>query len=234
MKTISTNEDLLELLDELLKENTSFDWDSFYIDREKKVPFFANHPDENVVAYFEQGYFLERQKVLELGCGPGRNAIYFAEKGCEVDAVDASAEALKWAMERADENNVNVNFIMENLFKLSIAEGSYDVVYDSGCFHHIAPHRRGNYINLIKRALKPNGYFALNCFAVGGKYGGADLTDLEVYRQRSLHGGLGFTEEKLRTIFHQFQELEIRKMRLTENKDIFALDGLLTALFKKR
>jgi len=232
-ETIYNYDDLLNMLDQLIKENSRFNWDNFYSDREKNIPFFVNHPDENLVEYFENKLFLSGGKVLELGCGPGRNAIFFAENGCTVDAVDLSEEALQWGRERASEKNLLVNFINKNIFDLQIDQGTYDIVYDSGCFHHIAPHRRMSYINLIKRALKPNGFFAITCFVVGGKFGGADITDWDVYRLMSLNGGLGFTEDKLRRIFSDFKEMEIRIMNQnTEKIDVFATEGLLTALFK--
>lgn len=231
-ETIHDYEDLLDMLDSLLREPTQF-WDQFYSDREKGVPFFTNSPDENLVGYFENK-LLRPGKVLELGCGPGRNAIYFAEKGCTVDAVDLSQESLKWAKERAIKKNVIVNFIKENIFELDIEEGTYDIVYDSGCFHHIAPHRRMSYINLVKKALKPNGFFAITCFVQGGELGGAEISDWEVYRLQSLKGGLGYTEEKLRSIFKDFREIEIRKMKeIKQPAEVFGVYGLLTALFKK-
>jgi SAM-dependent methyltransferase len=231
-ETIYDYDDLLEMLDSLLREPSQF-WNKFYSDREKGVPFFTNSPDENLVSYFDRK-FLKPGKVLELGCGPGRNAIYFAEKGCTIDAVDLSQETLKWAEERAIEKNVNVNFINENIFDLHIEEGIYDIVYDSGCFHHIAPHRRMSYINLVKRALKPNSLFAITCFLQGGELGGAELSDWEVYRLRSLQGGLGYTEEKLRSIFREFKEIEIRKMKVIEQpNDVFGVPDFLTALFQK-
>jgi len=231
-ETIYDYEDLLEMLDSLLREPTQF-WDKFYSDREKGVPFFTNSPDENIVGYFEKKLF-RPGKVLELGCGPGRNAIYFAEKGCNIDAVDLSQESLKWAEERAIEKNVSVNFINENIFELDIEEGTYDIVYDSGCFHHIAPHRRMSYINLVKKALKPNGFFAITCFVQGGELGGAEISDWEVYRLQSLRGGLGYTEEKLRSIFKDFREIEIRKMKeIKQPNEVFGVSGLLTALFQK-
>jgi len=231
-ETIYDYEDLLEMLDSLLREPTQF-WDKFYSDREKGVPFFTNSPDENIVGYFEKKLF-RPGKVLELGCGPGRNAIYFAEKGCNIDAVDLSQESLKWAEERAIEKNVSVNFINENIFELDIEEGTYDIVYDSGCFHHIAPHRRMSYINLVKKALKPNGFFSITCFVQGGEFGGAEISDWEVYRLQSLRGGLGYTEEKLRSIFKDFREIEIRKMKeIKQPNEVFGVSGLLTALFQK-
>jgi SAM-dependent methyltransferase len=225
-------EDLLKMLDSLLREPTQF-WNSFYSDRDKAVPFFANSPDENLVSYFEKELFIQG-KVLELGCGPGRNAIYFAEKGCIVDAVDLSQESLKWATERAKEKNVSVNFINENIFELDIEEGTYDIVYDSGCFHHIAPHRRMSYLNLVKKALKPNGFFAITCFVQGGELGGAEISDWEVYRLRSLKGGLGYSDEKLRIIFRDLKEIEIRKMKEIEQpNDVFGVPDFLTGLFQK-
>lgn len=48
-KTIYSHEDLLLMLDSLLKEQSTFNWDSFYSDREKAVPFFIDAPDESLV-----------------------------------------------------------------------------------------------------------------------------------------------------------------------------------------
>ncbi|HHK5542523.1 MULTISPECIES: class I SAM-dependent methyltransferase [Bacillus cereus group] len=230
-ETISSYEDLLNMLDSLLREPTQF-WDDFYSNREKEIPFFTNKPDENLVSYFEKK-LLNPGKVLELGCSPGRNAIYFAENGCLVDAVDLSQESIQWATERSKEKNVNVNFIHDNIFDLQMEKGTYDIVYDSGCFHHIAPHRRMSYINLVKKALKPGGYFAITCFVQGGELGGADITDWEVYRLRSLKGGLGFTDEKLRTIFKDFSEIEIRRMKgIKQSNEVFGVPALWAALFR--
>ena len=234
MKEIITSyDDVMEMLDSLLREPTEF-WEDFYSDREKEIPFFVNKPDENLVEYFEKKLF-KRGKVLEFGCGPGRNAIYFAEKGCLVDAVDLSQKSIQWATERANEKNVNVNFICDNIFNLQIEEGIYDYVYDTGCFHHIAPHRRMNYIDLVNKALKPGGYFSINCFVRGGELGGADITDWDVYRLQSLKGGLGFTDEKLRAIFKDFTEIKIRRMKeMKQSSEVFGVSALLTALFKKK
>lgn len=232
-ETIHTYEDLLEMLDSLLREPSGF-WNKFYMDREKKIPFFANKPDENLVSYYERKLAVPKT-VLELGCGPGRNAIYLAEKGAVVDAVDLSSESLCWAKERADERGVSVNFIQSNIFDLPIKPEAYEMIYDSGCFHHIAPHRRMQYIELLQKALKPRGHFAITCFIQGGELGGSDISDWEVYRSRSLNGGLGFTEEKLRTIFQDFEEVEIRKMKdAREDEEVFGVPALWTALFRKK
>ncbi|MET4655094.1 cyclopropane fatty-acyl-phospholipid synthase-like methyltransferase [Exiguobacterium sp. PvP048] len=210
-ETIRTHDDLLQMLDALLREPTAF-WDGFYADRTKRIPFFVDKPDENLVRYVEQ-LEIPVNRVLELGSGPGRNALYLAEHGSQVDAVDLAKTSVDWANDRARERQLDVSFRQANLFDLSFEQGAYDFVYDSGCFHHIAPHRRNDYIRVVSDALRPGGCFALTCFVEGGQYGGSDITDWEVYRQRSLNGGLGFTEEKLRSIFDTFEVLDIRLMQ---------------------
>jgi len=231
-ETIRTHDDLLQMLDALLREPTAF-WDGFYADRTKRIPFFVDKPDENLVRYVEQ-LEIPVNWVLELGSGPGRNALYLAEHGSQVDAVDLAKTSVDWANDRARERQLDVSFRQANLFDLSFEQGAYDFVYDSGCFHHIAPHRRNDYIRVVSDALRPGGCFALTCFVEGGQYGGSDITDWEVYRQRSLNGGLGFTEEKLRSIFDTFEVLDIRLMQEAAPTDsVFGLSGLWTALFRK-
>ncbi|WP_332650031.1 class I SAM-dependent methyltransferase [Lysinibacillus sp. 54212] len=229
---VKTNQDLLQLLDNLLREPTQF-WDDFYQDQKKPIPFFKNIPDEHLVSYFERE-MIRPTKVLELGCGAGRNAIYLAKKGCSVDGVDLSEQALQWAKERAEKESVNIHFICQDIFDLPLQENSYGLIYDSGCFHHLAPHRRISYLQLVEKLLKPNGYFAICTFEENGPYGGSSITDEEVYIKRSLDGGLGYTAHKLREIFQSFDDIEIRNMAF-ENlpDDRFGLDGFLIGLFKK-
>lgn len=92
----------MQMLDDYLS-NSQIHWDDFYSNREKMIPFFENKPDENLVSYLTQG-LLKGGNALELGCGPGRNAIYLAENYFQVDAVDLSEESLNWAAERANQS----------------------------------------------------------------------------------------------------------------------------------
>lgn len=228
---IKSNEDLLVLLDGLLREPQHF-WNDFY-DTFQNIPFFVNKPDENLVHYFEKN-MINPGKVLEIGCGAGRNAIYLAKNGCSVVGVDISDKALKWAQRRMNEENVNIEFVCANIFELDYEQNSFDFIYDSGCFHHIAPHRRVSYIDMIDKLLKPGGYFALCSFEENGAYGGSAMTDEEVYLKQSLEGGLGYTQNQLKEVFHFLEEIEIRKMLSRSSEDLyFGLDGFIVGLFKK-
>ncbi|WP_342479296.1 class I SAM-dependent methyltransferase [Paenibacillus sp. FSL H7-0350] len=230
-ETIYSHEDTLRMLDTFFREEGEW-WDEFYADKEKGIPFFRDCPDENLVESFSGGV-LTPGRVLELGCGGGRNAVYMARQGCKVDAVDISQAAVNWGMERAAAHQVEVNFTCGNIFDLELTPGSYDLIYDSGCFHHIYPHRRATYLELLDRALTPGGYFGLTCFAAGSM--GAEITDWEVYRQRRMRGGLGFTEEQLETFFGSYENIRFRRMRQTEqSENLFGEAFLWTALFRKR
>ena len=229
-KLIYTMHDVLEMLDKLLQDRQERWWDEFFSDRGKECPFFVEWPDENLVAHFDSAE-LHPGRALELGCGHGRNALFLARKGCQVDAVDFSEEAIAWAKERAGSAELNVNFMCQSIFDLDIRSREYDIVYDSGCFHHLPPHRRQSYVELVTRALKPTGDFALACFTPEG---GSGLTDAEVYQQRKLGGGLGYTDTQLREIFsHAFNIVSLRRMKeMSSDAKLFGKEFLWAMLMK--
>ncbi|AKG36165.1 class I SAM-dependent methyltransferase [Paenibacillus durus] len=232
---IKKPEDVLTMLDSLMREPAPF-WNHFYSDRTKRIPFFVEYPDENLVSYIESG-MLNKGRMLELGCGPGRNAIYATLNGYAVDAIDISEEAITWAMERAKERNISVNFECKSVFNLQYME-EFDFVYDSGCLHHLWPHRRVGYIQMISNALKSKGYFGLTCFAPGfTEIGGAyELTDWEIYRERSMKGGQAYSKEKLIDILGDYFDLiELRAMNECNDLDMkFGVPFLWASLWRKK
>ncbi|MFJ4981327.1 class I SAM-dependent methyltransferase [Streptomyces coeruleorubidus] len=177
-------------------------------------------------------------RALDLGCGPGRNALYLAEQGFEVDAVDLSPAAVDWARERAREAGTDgVRFHCGDAFALAGTElaGPYDLVHDSGCFHHLPPHRRISYLALLDDVLAPGGLFSLTCFAAGADGMGSELSDADFYREANgLGGGLAYTPESLREIFSGLTEVELRRMRdEPEESACFGESFLWTALFRR-
>ncbi len=184
-------------LDALLAGREDDWWNSFYANRAKPCPFFVASPDECLAKWVDEGV-LRRGRALELGCGGGRNAVFLARSGFTVEGVDYSQAAIDWARERTAQAGVDVLLRRQSVFDLGVDAGGYDLVYDSGCFHHIAPHRRRQYVELVTTALKPGGWFGMTCFKPEG---GSGYTDAEVYERRSLGGGLGYTAERLREIW---------------------------------
>lgn len=243
-RNIRTVDDVLHLLDGLFAPeadrwtaDAASWWDTFYADRTKPVPFFVAKPDENLADYLARG-LLTPGRALDLGCGPGRNALHLASVGFQVDAVDLSPAAIGWAEDRAREaapaTRDRVRFHHGDAFDLTRADlsGPYDLIYDSGCFHHLPPHRRISYLALLDRVLAPGGHLVLTCFAAGAM--GSELPDAAFYQDSRLHGGLAYTPAALRRIFADLTELELRRMRdQAPESPHFGEPFLWTALFRR-
>lgn len=229
MTLVRTADDLLTLLDDLLAGQDGARWDAFFADRAAPCPFFVDVPDENLVEWCDTG-LVTPGRVLELGCGNGRNAVHLARRGGTVDAVDFSAEALAWAREQAAAAGVEVAFHERSIFDLDPEPGSYDLVYDGGCFHHVAPHRRPQYVDLVRRALAPGGRFGLVCFRPDG---GGGLTDREVYERRTLGGGLGYSEEQLRSLWGDGFTVEVLRPMRSGGDGVYG-EGFLSVLLATR
>ncbi|NEC10434.1 class I SAM-dependent methyltransferase [Streptomyces sp. SID7909] len=243
-RTVRTVEDVLALLDGLFVSESGSDhlaagdgkdfWDRFYADRSRPVPFFPAKPDESLAGYLERG-LIAPGRALDLGCGAGRNALYLASLGFEVDAVDLSPVAIAWARERVAGAGAEARFVCGDAFALAGTElsGPYDLVVDSGCFHHLPPHRRVSYLALLDRVLAPGGHLALTCFAAGEEGMGSELADADLYREGRLHGGLAYTPASLRWIFSDLVEVELRRMRDEPPGSPHFGEGFLwTALFR--
>ncbi|MFC2073087.1 methyltransferase domain-containing protein [Chloroflexota bacterium] len=71
-------------------------------------------------------------KALDLACGTGRNALFLAEKGYEVTAIDISPTAIKLAKNKAMAKGLKINWIVADLDSFKIC-GQYDVI--SNFFH---------------------------------------------------------------------------------------------------
>ncbi|BAU85018.1 type 11 methyltransferase [Streptomyces laurentii] len=225
-RTTRTTDDTLRLLDGLFADDHT-KWQGFYEDRDRPVPFFADKPDESLAGHLDQGPPPSSGRALDLGCGPGRNSLHLARHGYEVDAVDLSADALAWARERVREAGPEVGdrvrFLHGDVFGPDLPEvgdaGPYDLIHDSGCFHHLAPHRRATYRKFVARHLAPGGHFSLVCFASGPGGMGSELPDAAFYRDRSLHGGLAYTPAALRALFSGPQPADLTEIALRRMRD---------------
>ena len=230
---IYTHDDVLRMFDDLLESKGGAWWSEFFADRSKPCPFFVEWPDENLAEWFGAG-LLTPGRVLELGCGNGRNATYLAGLGCGVDAVDFSPRAIEWARERATSAGASVALQCCSIFDAAFPAGAYDLVYDSGCFHHVPPHRRPDYVALVRRALKPGGSYGLVCFRPEG---GSGYTDQQVYEQAGLGGGLGYSEDRLRALWGKapFCLRVLRQMNKTDGQGpCFGEDFLWVLLATKQ
>ena len=202
---IADDDALQALLDSLLAGQAAGRWDDFYADRARPCPFFVDAPDESLAQWLrELPPPTGPARALDLGCGHGRHARHLARHGYTVTGVDYAPAAIAWARDASRGSGLAIDWQCRSVFDLDLAAGQFDLVYDSGCFHHIAPHRRPGYVQRVATLLRPGGWFGLACFRPEG---GSGLTDLQVYEQRTLGGGLGFSETQLRAIWSAAVEI---------------------------
>lgn len=67
-------------------------------------------------------------KALDVACGAGRNAIFLAQAGYQVDAIDISSEGLSLARQKAASQGLSINWIEHDLDQVFQFDPDYDLI----------------------------------------------------------------------------------------------------------
>lgn len=135
------------------------DWDSFYKQNNVEImPWYEKNLDLDLS---EEVQFLKKGNFLDLGTGPGTQAIELAKRGFRVTGSDIS----RLAIEKARLSTKNVNFEIDDILNSKFESESFDYILDRGCFHVLSIDDRATYLSQIKRILKKNGIIFLKCMS---------------------------------------------------------------------
>ena len=96
--------------------------------------------------------------ILDLGCGPGRDAKIFAGRGFKVIGVDLSESMIKAAKERVK----NAEFRVMDMLKLDFKDNYFDGIWASASFVHIPKRGIPKALKEARRVLKEKGIFYLS------------------------------------------------------------------------
>lgn len=127
-------------------------------------PWDIGRPQPAFVELVSAGEF-NKGSVLDVGCGTGENALYFAENGFSTVGVDLSSRAIVAAKAKANERKLGVDFRLANALSLDLEGGYFDNVIDSGLFHTFNDSDRVSFANEIARVLKADGRYFMLCFS---------------------------------------------------------------------
>jgi SAM-dependent methyltransferase len=108
-------------------------WDERY--KSGDTPWDSGRPSEEMVRVLAETNIVPCRAV-ELGCGTGTNAVWLAQRGFDVTAIDISPLALAQAQRRAADAGVRVRFLQANVLAPSPElTGPFDFLFDRGCYH---------------------------------------------------------------------------------------------------
>jgi len=149
---------------------------------------------------------LPRGRALDVAMGSGRNAVYLATVGFEVEGVDNSRKAIEEALSLAQEKGVSIKTRVEDLEKVPyFEEGAYDLVV---CFNYL----QRSLIPQMKKWVKPGGMLVYETFIVDqARFGKPRNPDYLLRHNELLH------------IFRDFRVLRYREGILGGKKAIASI-----------
>ena len=160
----------------------------------KTIDYYNKHAEEFTASTFEvdmeslyQPFLVELQegaRILDVGCGPGRDTLAFKNKGYQVDAIDYSEELVKKATQLT-----GIPVRLQSFYEID-ADQAYDGIWACASLLHCERTRLKEVIGKLLSALKPNGMLYMSF-----KYGNGDrqkegrqFTDLDEVQAKALLG----------------------------------------------
>ena len=172
------------------------DWEQLYQEKPvESMPWFNPNLDSDLDQALTK-LNIQSGTALDLGTGPGTQAIALAERGFNVTATDLSATAIEKAQAIAQQKGLDISWKQDDILNTQLDQ-TFDFVLDRGCFHVFPPERRQDYLRVVERLIKPNGYLFLKCFS-----------HLETREE----GPYRFTPEEIKEIFsNQFNVISVEE-----------------------
>jgi len=121
---------------------------------------FERHPFEfRITTRMMDRYVKPGERILDIGGGPGRYSLYFAQKGCDVTLIDLSPENAAFAKSRADEGGLALTALSGDAREADrLVPGGFDHVFLMGPLYHLPRERdRVKAVNAALSLLKEGG-----------------------------------------------------------------------------
>jgi SAM-dependent methyltransferase len=145
-------------------------WDALY--RAGCTSWDMGTPTPAIVEVFSSSAMVPGT-VLVPGCGSGHDAVWLAQRGHDVTAVDFSAEAIALARQVAAIHHARLHFRLQDLFTLSPeCDNTFDYVAEYVTFCAVLPSHRGAFADVLSRVLKPGGLLVALFFPLDERPGG--------------------------------------------------------------
>ncbi|MCL0077254.1 class I SAM-dependent methyltransferase [Dehalococcoidia bacterium] len=120
-------------------------------------------PDPTLIQYAS---LIPEGKVLDLGIGEGRNALFFARMGYDVEGVDISHAAIERCIDRAENANLKVKAEVGDLREVDIPPGRYSLIIAAWALNFLKKTEAEEIIKRIRNGLKKDGFVYIGVFSI--------------------------------------------------------------------
>jgi len=135
--------------------------------KDKHQAYKSNKIDKSVQEFYNllklKGIF---GTLLDIGCGNGKNTIYFQKRGFNSTGIDFTQVAINISKKKAKELKNKPTFKVVDILDYNSGK-KFDVLLDCGCLHHIRRSNWKRYKKTIMNNLKVGGYFYLHGISGG-------------------------------------------------------------------
>ena len=123
----------------------------------------SNRPYELANNFAKRAYKLIKAKnlrnIIDLGCGDGRDSIYFYNRGLNVTAFDFSEISINKPQSQVK----GINYIIEDIRNINFKENTFDVIYAHLSLQYFDDEATAKIFEKLYRILKKDGYIFIKC-----------------------------------------------------------------------
>lgn len=99
-----------------------------------------------------------KKRILDVGCGTGKDCAYFSRAGYEIYGLDLSEGMLKIAIGNCKKQCVEVNFLKGDMRLLEFPNNYFDGIWTKAAVVHLSPDERRKVFREFNRVLKSDGF----------------------------------------------------------------------------
>jgi SAM-dependent methyltransferase len=156
-------------------------WDDEWARDDFTAPWLGRGTSKEIISAVETSWFPAGERVLDIGCGQGEVALWFAERGFPTLGIDFSAAAIERARERQAQAPGRLEFRVVDITREAPGDGSFGILVDRGCFHSLARDEAPVYVEHVAASGAAGARFLLFIKAFRG-----DI-ELPAREERELH-----------------------------------------------